>query len=91
MRRAPGSERVRFESQEGLHLTTVKPTSEIHGEGAVESLGGEAGIDLRAPRSNKAILQNGLNPSAVALMEEGSKVDVGRRVTEQDKRAHAGS
>jgi hypothetical protein len=51
----------------------------------------EAGIDLQALRSNKAIFQNGLNPSADLLMDEKSTVADAKALTAQLKEAHSGS
>jgi len=51
----------------------------------------EAGIDLQALRSNKAIFQNGLSPSAVLLMDETAKADDAKTMTDMLKQSHTGS
>jgi phage portal protein BeeE len=60
--RAPGSDPVVFKPEEVKHFALPNPTNSIYGEGRVELLIEEAGIDLMALRSNKAIFQDGLSP-----------------------------
>lgn len=74
-----------------MHFTTVNPNSDIYGEGAVELVLEEAGSDLQALRSNQAIFQNGMNPSAVLLMDGTAKADDAKQMTAMLKQSHTGS
>ncbi len=89
--RSPDGETVTFDVDEVLHFPLPNPTNDIYGESPLELVVEEAGIDLQALRSNKAIFQNGLNPSAVLLMDESAKGEDARTMTDMLKQSHTGS
>jgi HK97 family phage portal protein len=90
MRQTNGQE-VKFDGDEVLDFALPNPTSDIYGESPLELVLEEAGIDLQALRSNKAIFQNGMNPSAVLMMDESAKREDAAAMTAMLKQAHTGS
>ncbi|HEV2126679.1 MAG TPA: phage portal protein, partial [Chloroflexota bacterium] len=58
--RAPSGEEVHFDADEVLDFPLPSPTNDLYGESPLELVLEEAGIDLQALRSNKAIFQNAL-------------------------------
>jgi HK97 family phage portal protein len=89
--RAPGEDPVYFDEDEVLHFPLPNPTNDLYGESPLELVLEEAGIDLQALRSNKALFQNGMNPSAVLLMNDTAKAEDARAMTEMLKQSHTGS
>lgn len=89
--RVPGGEPVAFKPDEVLHFPLPNPTNDLYGESPLELVLEEAGIDLQALRSNKAIFQNGLNPSAVLLMDEKATVADAKAMTAQLNQSHSGA
>jgi HK97 family phage portal protein len=82
---------IDFDVDEVLDFPLPNPTSDLYGEAPLELVLEEAGIDLMALRSNKAIFQNGMNPSAVVEMDEKSTRADAQAVTDQLKQAHTGA
>lgn len=89
--RAPGEEPVVFDADEVLDFPLPNPTNDLYGESPLELVLEEAGIDLQSLRSNKAIFQNGLNPSAIILMDEKATPQQAKDVTDQLKQSHSGA
>jgi HK97 family phage portal protein len=89
--RVPRADPVTFAPDEVLHFPLPNPTNDLYGESPLELVPEEARIDLQALRSNKAIFQNGLNPSAVLLMDENSKKEDVQVMTNMLKQSHTGS
>jgi HK97 family phage portal protein len=89
--RTPGGEPVAFTADEVLHFPLPNPTNDLYGESPLELVLEEAGIDLQALRSNKAIFQNGMSPSAVLLMDETAKAEDAKVMTDMLKQSHTGA
>ena len=89
--RSPDGDEVKFDADEVLDFPLPNPTHDLYGESPLELVLEEAGIDLQALRSNKAIFQNGLNPSAVLLMDETAKPGDAKTMTDMLKQSHTGS
>jgi len=89
--RVPGDNPVTFAPDEVLHFALPNPGNDLYGEAPLELVVEEAGIDLQALRSNKANFQNGLNPSAVILMDDKASPAQATEVTERLKAGHTGA
>jgi HK97 family phage portal protein len=89
--RGPDGTKVPFQPDEVIHFQLPSPDSDIYGEGRVELAVEEAGIDLQALRSNKAIFTNGMNPSAVLLLDDKATPDDAKRLTSELRQGHAGA
>jgi len=87
----PGGDKVTFKPEEVVHFQLPNPESDIYGEGRVELVVEEAGIDLQALRSNKAIFINGLSPSALLLLDDKATQEDARQLTETIRQSHSGS
>lgn len=87
----PDGSRVTFEPEEVIHFQLPSPQNDIYGEGRVELIVEEAGIDLQALRSNKSIFLNGLSPSALLLLDDKATQEDARMLTETIRQGHSGS
>lgn len=89
--RLPGQEAITFTPEEVIYFKLPNPINSVSGEGRVELLIEEAGIDLLALRSNKSIFQNGQSYSAVIMLDEKATPKEARELTDQIKQAHTGA
>ncbi len=83
--RTPAGEPVTFTTDEVLHFPLPNPTNDLYGESPLELVLEEAGIDLQALRSNKAIFQNRMNPSVALLVDEPAKAQDAKMMTDMLK------
>ncbi|MDP9369226.1 MAG: phage portal protein, partial [Chloroflexota bacterium] len=89
--RVPGADALAFPPEEVLHFRLPNPTNDLHGESPLELVVEEAGIDLQALRSNKAIFTNGLSPSALLLLDEQATPEQAKQLTDQITQRHQGA
>ncbi|MDP9367677.1 MAG: phage portal protein [Chloroflexota bacterium] len=88
--RVPGADAIAFPPEEVLHFRLPNPSNDLHGESPLELVVEEAGIDLQALRSNKAIFTNGLSPSALLLLDEQATPEQAKQLTDQITQRHQG-
>lgn len=88
---SPGNEKIVFKPEEVIHFQLPNPNSDVYGEGRVELLVEEAGIDLQALRSNKSIFINGLSPSALILLDDQADSDDAKSLTDTIRQGHTGA
>lgn len=87
----PNGTRVTFTPEEVIHFQLPSPNNDIYGEGRVELIVEEAGIDLQALRSNKSIFINGLSPSALLMLDDKATPEDARMLTETIRQGHSGA
>lgn len=91
MRDPSSGETTRFRPEKVLHFRLPNPGHDLYSESPLELVLEEAGIDLRALRSNKAIFTNGLAPSAFLLLDEQASINDARILSKQIELAHRGA
>lgn len=89
--RGPNNKTVPFTPEEVVHFQLPNPQSDIYGEGRVELVVEEAGIDLQALRANKAIFINGLSPSALILLDDKATQEDAKALTAMIRQNHEGA
>ena len=81
-----GTHKEIFTPGEIAHPRLPSAHNDLYGQSPLLPAMEEIGLDLQAVRSNRAIFENGLKPSAILLMESGDK-DAVSRAAEIDQAA----
>lgn len=91
VQRVNGREAVRFDKEEVLHARQPNPTNDLYGEPPLASPLEDIGLDLQAMRANRAIFENGLDPSVVILLDENATPEQATELTRRIEQRHQGA
>lgn len=79
-----------FEADEIIHFRLPSRKNDLYGQSPLERLLEEVKNDLKAVRANQALFDNGLAPSAIALLENGMSHEEAKKAVAMIKQQHTG-
>ncbi len=91
VQRINGKDAAHFDVDEILHFRLASITNDLYGHSPLESILEEVGTDLQALRSNRALFENGLAPSAILKMKDVGDRKKAEDVTKMVKQVHTGT
>jgi HK97 family phage portal protein len=91
VQRANGRDVANFKPDEISHLALPSVINDAYGHSPLETAMEAVGLSLQAMRSNRAMFENGLSPSAVALLSKELKFEQQKAAAEMIKQGHTGA